>query len=436
MLQNTIPAGSKKKPLGWHEAVRGSLARNKWLMADQALVSGMNFATTVLLARLLGVHDFGIFSVLYFCLTYLNVSQIAVFVNPMMTVAPQMREPAQFRAFLRGMAGFQYLGSATAAALAALLGLLDLLHIVPYAVGGEVVIPFVLTVLFFQVQDWFRRYCFVQDLARDAFQNDVISYVGQLVALMLLWWARRMTIGAAYYAIAATSLLAFGWGFANHDLTASWTEIKAAAARAWQLGRSLLVVAQVQCIGSHGIFLLIAAIAGANAASGIRAAITLLGPVNVVYMSLENVIPVRASRAYAEGGERKLVAYLMRTGTVLGMLVGVPILLVSVFCRSAMTLVFGHAYAGFASLVAWEGAYMLLTLVYRGLVYYHRTMNTAAVLARAAIFVAVVEIIACVFLTRRFGATGGMAALVFGQLLNVAVPLYSALGLHRRAGDA
>jgi len=405
-------------------------------MADQALVSGMNFGTTALLARMLDVHNFGIFSVLYFVLTYLIIVQQALIASPMMTIAPKMREPAQFRSFLRGMAGFQYLGSLGAAALAALVGLLDVLHLFPYTVDGEVIIPFVFAVLFFQVQDWFRRFCFVQDLGSTAFWNDVLSYVGQLAALILLWWARRMSIGAAYYAIAATSLLAFGWGFANHDLTTTWSEIKAAAPRAWQLGRNLVVVAQIQWLGSQGIFLLIAAITGVDAASGIRAAITLMGPVNVVYQSFENVIPVRASRAYAEGGERKLVAYLMRTGTILGVLVGVPILLVSVFGRPILVLVFGHAYAGFAPLVAWEGAYMWLTLVYRGLVYYHRTMNSTAILARTAILVAVVSTASCTILTRRYGASGGMAALVIGQALNVAYPLYEAITHHRKVQEA
>jgi O-antigen/teichoic acid export membrane protein len=202
------------------------------------------------------------------------------------------------------------------------------------------------------------------------------------------------------------------------------------------MGRNLVVVAQVQWLGAQGIFLLIAAIIGVNSASGIRAAITIFGPVNIVYQSLENVIPIRASRAYAEGGERSLVAYLMRTGTILGALVGAPILLISVFGRFVLTLVFGHAYAGFASLVAWEGAYMWLTLVYRGLVYYHRTMDTAAVLARSAVLVALVSVTACAFLTYRYGATGGMAALVMGQVLNVAVPLYAAIGLHRKVREA
>lgn len=401
-------------------------------MADQVLVSGMNFATTALLARMLGIHEFGVFSVLYISLIFLNTLQGAAVMNPMMTLAPLMQGPGSLRTFLRGMAGYQYLWSLGFCILASFAALLVHLHVIPYPISFNVMFPFILTVLCFPVQDWFRRFCFVQDLGRTAFSNDVLSYVGQIVCFGLLWWAGRMSIAAAYYAIAATSLIAFAWGFATHDLAATWSEIRTAGARAWKLGRSLVIATQFQWLGSQGIFLLIAAIAGVSAASGIRAVIALMGPVSVIYQSLENVIPVRASRAYAAGGERSLVAYLRRTCAVLAVVVGVPIVLVSVFGRPIMTLFFGHAYGRFAPLVAWEGTYMWLGLVYRGVLYYHRTMNTTGVIARTAMVVAVVSTTACVLLTRRYGVTGGMAALVIGQVMNVSFPLFSAMRVHAR----
>lgn len=430
MPANNILSESENQPVSWRSAVWARIVPVKWVIGDQALVTGMNFATTALLARVLGVHNFGIFSVLYFCLMFLNNVQAPIVIYPMMTIAPQIHDPSEFRGFLRGMIGFQYLGSLAAASLAALVGVLELLHIVRYPLSPGVILPFVLTVFCFPVQDWFRRFCFVQDLASAAFWNDAISYVGQLAVLVLLWGTRSMSVSTAYYAVAVTSLTAFCWGFANQGMSFTWADTKAAAARSWRLGRNLIVVAQVQWLGAQGVFLLIAAIIGVNEASGIRAAITLMGPVNVIYQTLENVIPVRASRAFAEGGQRSLVSYLLRTITFLGVLVGAPILLASMFARPIMELVFGHAYAPFASLVAWQGAYMWLTLIYRGLVYYHRTMNTTTVLARSAMLVAVVSTVACVFLTRRFGAAGGMAALVIGQLFSIGIPLYAAIAPH------
>ena len=55
-----------QKPARRGSSLLRLLVRNQWLMADQALVSGMNFLTTATLARMLGVHNFGVFSVFYF----------------------------------------------------------------------------------------------------------------------------------------------------------------------------------------------------------------------------------------------------------------------------------------------------------------------------------------------------------------------------------
>jgi O-antigen/teichoic acid export membrane protein len=407
------------------------LARNQWVLADQALVSGMNFATTAILARMLGVYNFGIFSVLYIGLQYLNSLQLALVVQPMMSLAPQLRNETERRSFLRGMSGYQYFFSSCCCLLTVIGGSLEALGLIPGHLGGNLVIPFTLTVFGFQLQDYFRRICYVKDRGKTVFFNDVLSYGGQVAVFGALWLLGKANIHAAYYAIAATSLAAFIVGVFSDDLSTSRHEARIAVSRTWKAGRDLLVASQFQWLGTAGIYLVIAAITTVRAASGIRAAIALMGPVNVLYQLLDNVIPVRAARIYAKVGERGLVEYLNRACTLLSVVVGVPLLLVSIFARPVMTLAFGHAYSVFAQLVAWEAAYMWLGLIFRCLQYYHRTLNTMAVLARSMVVVSLVSLGACLVLSRRYGAVGGMAALVMGQTLNVSIPLLSAFRKHR-----
>ena len=75
--------------------------RNQWLVGDQALVSAMNFLTSAVLTRMLGVHDFGVFSVFYIILQYLNSIQLALIVSPMMTLAPQITDESERAVFLK-----------------------------------------------------------------------------------------------------------------------------------------------------------------------------------------------------------------------------------------------------------------------------------------------------------------------------------------------
>src|SRR5437588_1846559 len=51
------------------------LARNVWALADQVLISGTNFVTTVLVARSLSDREFGAFSVIYGVLLFCNIIQ-------------------------------------------------------------------------------------------------------------------------------------------------------------------------------------------------------------------------------------------------------------------------------------------------------------------------------------------------------------------------
>jgi O-antigen/teichoic acid export membrane protein len=395
------------------------LVRNQWMMADQALVSGMNFLTTAILARMLGVHGFGVFSVFYIVLQYLNTIPMAINVSPMMSLAPQLRDEGESRRFLRGMAGYQIVLSSGLCAGTSIFLVASEFRLSPWKSEPGLLLPFILTILFFQTQDWFRRFCYVQNDGRMVFWNDVISYMGQVAAFGLLWWLHCMSVNAAYYAIAFTSLAALVAGSMASDIGSSWPETKAAFARTWSTGRTLLLTTQVQWLGSQGIFLIVAAIAGVSAASGIRAALVLMGPVIMFYQLLDNVIPVRAAIAYAEGGQHGLVAYLRRTGVFVAAFTFPLILFACFFAGPIMSAVFGRAYGGFSVLVIWGGVYMATLLVAKWLAYYHRTVDSTAVLARTAMIVSPISVIACLLLTRRYGGAGGLAAAAAGQIVSV-----------------
>lgn len=410
-----------------------SLERNQWLLADQVLVSGMNFTTTVLLARMLGVYNFGIYTVLYYILLYVNSIQLALNIQPMLSIAPQIPDGRESRLFLRGMAGYQYALSALFCLLIALAALLEKLNLLPHRMDAAAIFPFILAVYAYQMQDWFRRLCYLKDLGQRVFWNDVVSYVGQIAGFLLLWRIGRMNVSSAYYAVALTSLLAFGIGLLLDDMRSTLSEVRAAMTRTWKMGRSLLVTAQLQWLGSGGVNLLIAGVVGVRASSGFRAVITMVGPVIVLSQFLDNVIPVRAARAYAFGGEQSLVRYLRKVGLILAATVGVPLVLACIFARPILVLVFGHAYAEFAGLVVWEVAFIALSLLYRGTQYYHRTKDTTAVLAQTALLASLTSLGGCLLLVKPFGAAGALAALDLGQAVNVWIPLQAAIKEHRKA---
>jgi O-antigen/teichoic acid export membrane protein len=79
-------------------ALRRLLADDRhvnWVLADQALVSGVNFLTGVLLARDLGIHGFGTFTLAWMAVVVANNFQMALIVSPMMSIGPKQEAAKQ-----------------------------------------------------------------------------------------------------------------------------------------------------------------------------------------------------------------------------------------------------------------------------------------------------------------------------------------------------
>src|SRR6202044_1937471 len=78
---------------------------------DQALVSGANFATNVILARSLGIREYGVFALSWMAVLFVSSLQWAFIVSPMMSVGPKQEEHE--RPFYYGAVFFQEIAFAT-----------------------------------------------------------------------------------------------------------------------------------------------------------------------------------------------------------------------------------------------------------------------------------------------------------------------------------
>src|SRR5688572_32875759 len=73
-----------------------------WSVADQVVVSGGNLLTGVLVARFLGIEQFGVFSLLWLVLLLLQGTQSATILAPMVTIGPK-EQRADAREFYYGI---------------------------------------------------------------------------------------------------------------------------------------------------------------------------------------------------------------------------------------------------------------------------------------------------------------------------------------------
>lgn len=395
-----------------------------WSLLDQGLVSGANFVCGVLLARALGLEAFGAYVIAQTYLLYANTFQSALVVSPMMTAVPAETSTNQRRLLLRGFFGFMLLVMVLTSGGVQLIALVLGQWSSTLALG-ELAIPLGAAICAFQLQDWLRRAEYVADAHRAVFFNDFVAYGGQLIALGVLASDSRLTPALALWVLTGSFSLAGLVTLTRLKLIPSVAGIRIVGVKHWRASLDFLATWQLQWLGSSGVILMGSGVIGAQAAGAIRAVANLLGPVNVAFQWMDNVVPVRSARRFRDGGRAALSAYLGKANRVGMATLGVMTLLLLLTDEWLMTSLYGEEFKPYASLVVLQAIYYLFGNAYRTQSYYNRTINQTALLARASIFWAVAAMICAALLIGPLGERGIMYALILGEISGLAYLLWN-----------
>lgn len=404
-----------------------------WALTDQTVVSGSNFVTGILLARVLGPEAFGMFVLLQALMIYVNSFQYALIFQPMMSAAPQLPEPER-GPYLQGVFALQLALSCVLGVAVAAVALFAHAFRLEKLVGlaPAVIVALIAALLAFQMQDWQRRYYFVREYPKGAFLNDVVSYGGQVVLLTLAMLGGNLTVASAFWIIAAMSFTAFLTGFLRDHVRPVFSHARAVLATGWRTGRDYLMAWQFQWMGSQGVLMIAAGAVGTQAAGGVRAAQNIIGPINILFQAMENVVPVVAARHYGQTGLAGLSRYLWRI-TGIGTALLLPVLLALTLLATPLThILYGDLYAHSAALVAWQAASIFAQFYLRQVTFFLRTVNATGVIIRSGIVMSVVAILVALASVEALHETGVMLALLSGTLIGLAYSVMGAIKVRRR----
>jgi O-antigen/teichoic acid export membrane protein len=92
---------------------------------------------------------------------------------------------------------------------------------------------------------------------------------------------------------------------------------------------------------------------GAAATGALRAAMGIIGVLNIIVQALDNFAPARASGAFYEGGRVQLVHFLVRLAGLMGVLTLGTVVVLNVAPELAVRLLYGEKYEGLGYLVRW-----------------------------------------------------------------------------------
>ncbi len=409
----------------------GRSRRNQTIL-DQIIVSGSNFITGIILVRGLGLHPFGQFTVAYAFLLLTNSVQLSFISSPMITLGSLYSTAADRHRFVRGMFGVLLSFCAITALVTVAAGIT---YVVLYgdAALARIIPAFSASVVFYVAQDWLRRYYFTVGKAAASIWNDGISYLGQVILLCLLLWMRHLTIESAFWAIALTSGAAFAAGAFFERLGCNLAETRDAFQQSRGISIDLGISNQLQWLVYQGAMLVGASVAGAQAAGGVRATQNVVGPVNIVYQAMENIVPIRAAEEMRRGGIQRAAAFLFRFGFAGFVVLLVVFSAISLVSDRFLVFFYGHQLRAYASVLNLQMLYFLLAWPVRQFTFLFRTIQHTTPILIASIVAAAISLSFVYPMVRNFSALGIVIAAVAGQIGNLLYLIFAWVRMSQRA---
>jgi O-antigen/teichoic acid export membrane protein len=346
-------------------SLRSQFGRLALMLADQGMVSAVNFLTVVLLARYLSLTQFGVFMVAHTVLLLLTGLQNALVAQPHNILGAQ-RSGIEYARLTAVLATMQLIGCMLIALIVAAAGFIWRAFGSDHAI---VAFALALAIPAWMAQEFVRRVLYTHGDVLGAAINNCVSYGLQLVAIVcvaLEIGGLKATPAQALLALGASSLLAtlLGGFQLRHYLgiaaLRSLPELRSRGAftrtlaETWQLSRWLVAQQGASWVGVSGNGLILAALLGPASFGAYRAAYQVVNILNPLRQVAVSHLPSKAARLFAEHGYSGLRTWNRQMSLWLAVPFAACALLVSIGAEPLAQLLYGNRVE-LAELHLWVG---------------------------------------------------------------------------------
>ena len=403
----------------------GRYSHINWALADQTMVSGVNFLTGILLARYLGVEEFGRFTLVWLAVLFVNNIQHTAINSPMMSIGPKQPEaetPAYYGAII-----VQQLIFSCVVFFLFYTGVLLSAVVFPEWRVESLALPLAIAATASQLQDFLRRYFFTRGRAAMAFINDTIRYLGQIVLLIWLFTAFEGAMDTAkviwIIAILAAIATAFG-AFFIEPIALNAVVLSNITSRHWHFSKWLTGSALMQWATGNLFIIAAGAILGASAVGALRAAQNLMGLVHILFMGLENIVPSRAARLFHSGGKQALSKYLKKVTLFGGGATAVIAVIAAAVPALWLRLAFGSEFQGYGFILQWWAAIYVLIFLSLPLRAGLRAIEQPRAIFWAYLGMTLFSILAAYPMVENLGLTGAMGGILIANIILISTLLF------------
>jgi len=383
-------------------------------LANQVLVSGFSFAVGIIAARLLGISEFGLFSLIFMISQMLVVIEGDLLTVPMMTITGSKPRMSKF-----------YYGNlfsiATFTSFVSAVVMMLFLWIYFFSKGEPAPPDLMLAALFFtftqNLQIISRRVLF----ARQKYVHGILLEAIRPASVVLL------ALGAWAYGMApsvALLLTILGISSLLPILIAAWKylhihfDIKMISAilyRHWPMSSWFFLTMLVSIFQEQALWTIVGIEIGDAGIGALRSGQYLLGITHVLVLSLENFLPRTAAEHMRTGKASALKNYLLQQFIVVGGVSLVIILFLDFFAFEVLTFIFGAEYGEYAHLLRLFSIVYLIALIRSMFMQYLRAVEDIKTIFKC-FFISSAVAIACIYpLLNQFGLEGAVYCMIIAQ---------------------
>lgn len=387
-----------------------------WALVDQAIVSGTTFLTSLLIARALGVEEFGRFALAIVVAVIAQSLHSALITVPLMTIGPLKTSS---RAIYAGAVIAQQAIFSLVAMLVSYIALSQAHFLVPTWQLDHLALPIALYIsctlfcelwrhLFYAFSN--SRASALLDLGRCGLQTFLLIYY--------LWW-RGTDVSGALYVMAFVAFL---------TAASAWSALKSLAwckgtfwsvmEEHWHFSKWMLVSALTGSVRDGTIAFATVAMLGLTEVGFLRAAQQLVMAINVPLQGFGKIALARASLAYASSGWYGLVRFIREFVARYTLAIALSLLVLAFIGEWMIVTMYGPSYAGAGYLVSAYAAVMIVYLGRDALSIMVRAVQRPSWEAKSAIAGTVGSLALLLPLIHVLGVTGAIASeAVFNAIL-------------------
>ncbi len=392
--------------------------KNKiFAVGDQMIVSGTNFMVGIMITRFVGVESYGRFALYWMVFLFLQGLCNAFIGLPAQVISTQYKNQ------------LTYLENNNRLGAVLLIVLLPILYFVFYVYDviadvsfGYGYWLFPIVILLFLKHEMNRKYFYAQEAIKKVILIDICTYLLQLPVLAFLVYINKINLNSLLVIFGLSAIIGqIVFYLLKNQSAESFQFKKLPIAENWYYARHLIFTAILQWFSGNILLVSAGSIIGVGAVGIIRILQNIMGILHVLFLTLENVVPVKASWLLNNHGKKYMMTYFKKIVLVTGIIYALSAIGLKWFGADLLQILYGAEYVEYTHLLSlFIGVYILVFIGTLAQILI-KTMKLNYGILLAYLITVTVALLLATPLLRRFQIEGVILGFAILQTISIGV---------------